>query len=443
MPARPRMSLVKRCQLAPEGGPEITRPVWPQRPDQTRCQIEAEDFKPVLNAGPRWSWGGAHNSGAMKIPNLGRGTSGHATKMLTRLLFPVAQASVKMPHGHHRCRRGISHHRQPPADASQAGKIRPVMSPVITLAFPFFGLIILGFGCGKLMKIPEDGLRWMNFFIVYIALPPLFFKLIGATPFEQLTNWRFILTTTLCTYIAFVLSFGMGIIASRGNIREATIQGIFGSYSNVGYMGPGLTLAALGPQSAVPTALIFVFDSILLFALLPFLMALGGTEKIRFWATARLVIVRIASHPFNIATAVGVAAAYFKWQPPQALDTMLLLLKNAAAPVALFALGVTVALRPLTKIPVEMPAHLMVKLVLHPFLVFTLLSLIGDFDRVWVLTATLMAALPPALNVFVMARQYETYVDRASSGVLVGTLVSILTVTGLLWLIAENRLPVW
>ena len=95
------------------------------------------------------------------------------------------------------------------------------MSPVITLAFPFFGLIILGFGCGKLMKIPEDGLRWMNFFIVYIALPPLFFKLIGATPFEQLTNWRFILTTTLCTYIAFVLSFGMGIIASRGNIREA------------------------------------------------------------------------------------------------------------------------------------------------------------------------------------------------------------------------------
>lgn len=317
------------------------------------------------------------------------------------------------------------------------------MSSVISLAFPFFGLIILGFFCGKLMKIPEDGLRWMNFFIIYVALPPLFFKLIGATPFEQLTNWRFIIVTTLCTYIAFVLSFGLGILFSRGNIREATIQGIFGAYSNVGYMGPGLTLAALGPQSAVPTALIFVFDSVLLFALLPFLMALGGSEKIRFLATIKLVVVRIVSHPFNIATAVGVAAAYFKWQPPQALDTMLLLLKNAAAPVALFALGVTVALRPMTKIPVEMPAHLLIKLVLHPFLVFSLMSLIGEFERVWILTATLMAALPPALNVFVMARQYETYVDRASSGVLVGTLASIFTVTGLLWLIAENRLPTW
>lgn len=293
------------------------------------------------------------------------------------------------------------------------------------------------------MKIEENGLAWMNFFIVYVALPPLFFKLIGATPFEQLTNWRFIATTTLCTYLVFVFSFGIGLWASGGNIRESTIQGVFGAYSNVGYMGPGLTLAALGAGSAVPTALIFVFDSVLLFTLVPFLMAMGGTERVKFWATTRLVVRRIVTHPFNVATAAGVLAAYFKWQPPAAIDTMLVLLKGAAAPVALFALGVTVALRPLTRAPREMPAHLFIKLILHPALVFTLLSLLGGFDRVWILTATLMAALPPALNVYVMARQYETYVQRASSGVLVGTLVSIVTVTGLLWLIAENRLPVW
>lgn len=324
-------------------------------------------------------------------------------------------------------------------------KVSPAsrMSPVVSLAFPFFGLILLGFACGRFMKIAESGLAWMNFFIVYIALPPLFFKLIGATPFEQLTNWRFIATTTFCTYLAFFLSFGIGILASRGNIRESTIQGVFGAYSNVGYMGPGLTLAALGPGSSVPTALIFVFDSMLLFTIVPFLMALGGGEKIRFWATTQLIAIRIFTHPFNVATFAGVIAAYFKWQPPQAIDTMLVLLKSAAAPVALFALGVTVALRPLTTIPREMPAHLLVKLVVHPALVFMALSLIGGFDRVWILTATLMAALPPALNVFIMARQYDTYVERASSGVLVGTLVSIVTVTGLLWLIAGNRLPVF
>jgi predicted permease len=53
----------------------------------------------------------------------------------------------------------------------------------------------------------------------------------------------------------------------------------------------------------------------------------------------------------------------------------------------------------------------------------------------------LMAALPPALNVFVMANQYKTYVERASSTILIATLVSVVTVTGLLYLIAEGRVP--
>lgn len=317
------------------------------------------------------------------------------------------------------------------------------MYDVFALAFPFFGLILLGFGCGKVMKIPEDGLRWMNFFIVYIVLPPLFFKLISVTPIEELVNWRFILLTTLCTYIAFTLSFGIGVWASRGNLREATIQGIFGAYSNVGYMGPPLTMAALGAASATPTVLIFVFDSMLLFALLPFLMALASGEKIRFLRMAGQVAWKILTHPFNVATMAGVIAAIFKWQPPAAIDTILVMLKGSAAPVALFALGVTVALRPLTRLPIEMPAHLVVKLLIHPLLVFSVLTFAGGFDRVWILTATLMASLPPALNVFVMARQYDVWVERASSGVLVGTLVSIVTLTGMLWLIQNNALPMW
>ncbi len=317
------------------------------------------------------------------------------------------------------------------------------MNQVLTLALPFFGLILLGFGCGKLKKFPEQGLVWMNFFIVYVALPPLFFKLIGSTPLEQLGNFRFVLLTTLCTYLAFVFSFGIGLKASQGEVAPATIQGVLGAYSNVGYMGPGLTFAALGAAANVPTALIFVFDSMLLFTLVPFLMGMAGKEQHSVLTTTALVLKRILTHPFNVATALGVVAAYYKWQPPAALDTMLIMLKNAAAPVALFTLGVTVALRPMRKLSFALPMHLLIKLVGHPALVFTVLSAFGGFDRVWILTATLMAALPPALNVYVMARQYEEYVEEASSGVLVGTLVSIVTVTGLLWLIAENRLPVW
>ncbi len=161
------------------------------------------------------------------------------------------------------------------------------MAHVLSLALPFFGLIFLGFLCARIRRLPEEGLAWMNFFIIYVSLPCLFFKLIATTPFEQLSNWPFILSTTLCTYIAFALSFTVGIWATGGDIRSAAIQGALGGYSNVGYMGPGITLAAVGPAAAVPTALVFVFDCLLFFTIVPFMMGMGGREKLKVWQTAR------------------------------------------------------------------------------------------------------------------------------------------------------------
>ena len=52
------------------------------------------------------------------------------------------------------------------------------MFAVIELVLPLFGLIFLGFAAGRIMRIPYEGLAWMNFFIVYVALPPLFYRLL-------------------------------------------------------------------------------------------------------------------------------------------------------------------------------------------------------------------------------------------------------------------------
>ncbi len=49
-----------------------------------------------------------------------------------------------------------------------------------------------------------------------------------------------------------------------------------------------------------------------------------------------------------------------------------------------------------------------------------------------------MAALPPALNTFVMARQYDVYVERASNLIMAGTVASVFTVTGLLYVLTTS-----
>ena len=314
------------------------------------------------------------------------------------------------------------------------------MQHVLSLSLPFFGLIFLGYASGKIVKLPEVGLAWLQFFVVYLALPALFFQLLSRTPIEQLASFGFIAATTGATALAFALAFAIGIVATR-RVPEATITGLIGAYSNIGYMGPGLTLAALGQAAAAPTALIFCFDNSLLFILVPVLMAIGDDQPGGIKGMILVCLKRIFTHPFILATIAGVIAAAVKFEPPAAVDQLLTFLRSAAAPCALFALGVTVALRPLTRVPLELPGLLLVKLVIHPAIALGFLLLVGDVSWEWIATAVLMASLPPASNCFVLASQYRVYIERASSAILVGTVVSVVTVTGVLYLIATHALP--
>lgn len=315
------------------------------------------------------------------------------------------------------------------------------MADILQLAAPFFGLIILGFLSGRISRLPERELGWMNFFILYMALPSLFFEFVSRTPFEQLVNPRFVLTTTFSTLCCFVLSIGIALWMRKGNLPEAAIAGVAGAYANVGYLGPALTLAALGAKASVPTALIFTFDSMLFFAAVPFLMEFSGVEKESPLRTALLIVRRVATHPFIVATALGVLAAWLQVRPPAAIDKIIEVLKNAAAPCALFALGVTVALRPMKRVPWDVGVLAFIKLLVHPAIAWLLLSLVGGFDPVWVYTAVLMASLPTALNAFVMANQYRSYVQQASSTILVTTIASVVTVTALMYLVKNGMFP--
>ena len=90
------------------------------------------------------------------------------------------------------------------------------MLSILNLALPFFGLIFIGFACGKWKKLPDEGLAWMNFFILYVALPALFFRILSKTPFEQLAQLDFVTATVLATASAFTLAFIIGLILRRG-----------------------------------------------------------------------------------------------------------------------------------------------------------------------------------------------------------------------------------
>ncbi len=311
------------------------------------------------------------------------------------------------------------------------------MLQVFGLVVPLFGLVVLGYLSGRLRRIPVEGLAWLNFFVVYIALPALFFRLLSTTPVEEFSNTAYLATTTAVTFAVFWACVAVARWRS-GDIREAAIQGFAGSYGNIGYMGPPLAIAAFGPEAGVPVALVFCIDNSMHFAHAPLLMALGGERGTSIPRLIGGILWKIVSHPFIIATVVGITAAVYAWQPPAPVNDLLERLSAATAPCALFAMGVTAALRPLRRVPVELVWLVPIKLLVHPLAMYLVVSRVPDLPLVWLHTAVLMAALPAATNVFVIAQSYDVWKERASSAVVISTLISIMTVTGFLYLVQEG-----
>src|SRR6476660_732607 len=203
------------------------------------------------------------------------------------------------------------------------------MADILNLALPYFGLIFIGFACGKTRGLPEPGLAWMNFFLLYVSLPALLFGIMSKTPFSELNNPPFLIATTLGTILAFVLAMVTGRVFGDLSLRKATMAGLAGAYGNIGYMGPGLALALLGLKAAAPTALIFCCDSIFLFTVVPLLIALTDAKHSSLWHTLGDATRQIILNPLIMSACAGALAAALHLHLPVAIDRVLSFLQNA------------------------------------------------------------------------------------------------------------------
>jgi hypothetical protein len=176
------------------------------------------------------------------------------------------------------------------------------------------------------------------------------------------------------------------------------------------------------------------------FSLVPIIAGTEDGERSDPVATAMTILRRIGTNPLILASLLGAVVNFTGLPIPQPLDTLLTMLARAAAPAALFALGITVALRPLAGFRGEIPTILLFKIVVHPVLVYLLLQFITA-DPMWIGVAIIQAALPTAANVFVLATQHRAFVEGASNVILISTVISVFTVSAIMFMIDNQILP--
>jgi len=308
---------------------------------------------------------------------------------------------------------------------------------LLNVSLPFFGLIAAGYAAGHFRLLPEAAAAGLNTFVFWFALPAMLFMKMSAATFGAGFDWNFIVAYSGGGLISFAVCVLLGRLLFRPSLGESGIQGIGAAFGNIGYLGLPIVLTVFGEAVLLPAVMVIVFDHILLLPLATAFIQAGQGQH----ASARRMFVSVGGalvrNPLIVWTVLGISWGALGIGLPSSLQVFGNLLSGAAAPCALFALGATLVGRPLVTGFPELALISACKLLLHPALAFGIATWLA-VDPLLTAVATIEASLPVAANVFVMARAYGVYVERASSAILFSTLCAVVTVSTLLAVFAPR-----
>jgi malonate transporter len=303
---------------------------------------------------------------------------------------------------------------------------------ILNTALPFFALIFCGYGAGRFRLLSEASVAGVNAFVFYFALPTFLFNLMATSPLAEVVNVPFVAAYLGAGLPVFAGAAILGWSIFKVRPSEATLQGSAAVLGNTGYMGLPLVAAAFGDRAAIPLVLGLTLEVTVLIPLTIILIeaekGLGGglTPLLRSVGGAMI------RNPLMVAILAGALVSGTGLGLPTPVANFTDLLGGAAGPCALFALGATLAGQRISSGIGEVSYMTFFKLFVHPAAMWLTTTRIFDLDPLWATVAILGASLPVAANVFIVAKQYDTYVDRTSSAVLVSTAVSVVTVSALL-----------
>ena len=212
-------------------------------------------------------------------------------------------------------------------------------------------------------------------------------------------------------------------------------------------MGVPLLAALLGPQVAGPVIITITFDMVITSSLCIALSRLDGADQHGAAKAVRHAMRGMFVNPLPWSILLGALVSAVQFKLPAPLSDTIAMLADAASPAALFTIGAVLARSALLsrdharQFP-EAPQHglsrigdvlpvVIVKLVMHPLLVYAVargaMALGLPLSPMALLAIVLVAALPSASNVAMLAERFGADNGRIARIILWTTVAAFFT----------------
>ena len=309
------------------------------------------------------------------------------------------------------------------------------MESILTTVLPVFGLIVLGFAFARLRIVDQATAKGLTQFVFTLAIPALLFRTVALTQPQEATPFGLWLAFFGGLALTWIIT---GLIASKFESLSASggaAASMAAGFGNVALLGTPLVLAHFGETAAVPVGLVLsIHAPVLWFAATLQREIARHSGNISFARLGRELFINLAGNAIVLAL---LAAALWRLTGLglyPVVDRMLSMLSDASVPTALFALGLSLSAYSLRGQWTGMMILIAMKMVLMPILVFLALRYVVSVPPFWGNVALLLAAMPTGANAFLFAHRNEESVAAVSAAIALGTGLSAITVSLLLYL---------
>jgi malonate transporter len=309
---------------------------------------------------------------------------------------------------------------------------------ILFITFPFFALVLCGFIAARRGMLPLEAIAGLNSFVLFFALPCMLYRFGASTPLAQLLDASVFFTYLLCALVmvGFVVAASMN---RRIGWNDASFGALVAAFPNTGFMGVPLLVALLGARAAGPAIVTIVVDLVITSSLCIALSRLDGADEHGASKAARNALKGVAANPMPWAILLGTLASALSLELPGPVMQTIGLLADAASPVALFTIGAVLARSQMMAIrsgskPGPLRDYVpvaVIKLFIHPLLVLLVGSaaiyLGAPLDKFALTVIVLVAALPSASNVSLLAERFGADNGRIARIILVSTAAAFFT----------------
>jgi hypothetical protein len=296
----------------------------------------------------------------------------------------------------------------------------------LEIAAPLFVLVLAGYLLAASGRWPRPVSDALSKFVFFVAVPALLFRLLADLSQLPPVDARLL----VAFFGGCLLVFAIGRLAGRWLFGlDGVQQSVFalgGIFANNVLLGVPIARAALGEAAMPAVALVLVFNSLTLWTLVTVSVewARHGEFSVRgFGATLKSVL----ANPIVASVLLGAAFGLTGLRLPALVDRPLELLGDSAVPLSLVVLGMGLAEYGIRSGWREAVAITAIKLVVQPLVVWALARALG-LPPMETQAVVLLAALAVGVNVYLMAREFDTMQAPVATSMVLSTALSALTV---------------